>query len=99
MSTRKPVKRRTVKPKPTGFIGRRFTSFEARRPAQAPLSVGGELKFHDLDIDDAVVAVNGTIAQVSCNIIAGGTTESTRIGRKSVIRKINWRYEIVLPNT
>ncbi len=92
------VKSKPVAKKATGFVGRRFTSFQARRPAQPPMSVGGELKFHDLDIDDAVVAVNGTIAQDSCNIIAGGTTESTRIGRKSVIRKIGWRYEIVLPN-
>ncbi len=58
----------------------------------------GELKFHDLDIDDAVVAVNGTIAQDSCNLIAAGTGESERIGRKVTVKKINWRDEIVLPN-
>ncbi len=61
-------------------------------------SVGAELKFHDLDIDDAVVAINGNIAQASCNLIAQGVTESQRIGRKCTIRNINWRYEIVLPN-
>lgn len=53
-----------------------------------------ELKFHDLDVDDAVVATNGTIAQASCNIIAQGTTDSTRIGRKVTIKSINWRFRI-----
>ncbi len=53
-----------------------------------------ELKFHDLDIDDAAVAINGTIAQVSCLTIAQGNTESQRIGRKLVVKQINWRFEI-----
>ncbi len=95
---RKSLKAKTPAKKTINGTFRRQASFQAARPSQAPTAVLGELKFHDLDIDDAVVAVNGTIAQASCNIIAGGTTESTRIGRKSVIRKINWRYEIVLPN-
>ncbi len=54
----------------------------------------GELKFHDLDIDDGTVTAAGTIAQVSCNIIAQGNTESERIGRKLTIRKVNWKYEV-----
>ena len=57
----------------------------------------GELKFHDLDIDDATIASNGTIAQASCNIIAQGVTEVQRIGRKCTIRSINWRFNIRLP--
>ncbi len=55
-----------------------------------------ELKFHDLDIDDGTVAAAGTIAQVSCNVIAQGNTESERIGRKLTVRKINWKYEVRL---
>ncbi len=57
-----------------------------------------ELKFHDLDVNDAVVAAAGTIAQVSCLTIAQGTTESTRIGRKVTVRSINWRFSIELPS-
>ncbi len=57
----------------------------------------GELKFFDLDIDDAVVAANGTIAQDSVNKIAQGVTEVTRVGRKCTIRAINWRWQIDLP--
>ncbi len=57
----------------------------------------GELKFHDLDINDALVATGGTIAQVSCNNIAQGITEVTRIGRKCTIRSINWRFQLLLP--
>ncbi len=68
----------------TGFYGRYAPS-------------GGELKFHDIDIDDAVIAINGTIQNTgSVNLIAQGTTESTRIGRKCTIKSINWRYNLSL---
>ncbi len=60
---------------------------------------GGELKFHDLDIDDAIVATAGTIAQDCCVIIPQGVTESNRVGRKCVIRSINWRMQIGLAET
>ncbi len=59
----------------------------------------GEMKFHDLDIDDAVVAVNGTIAQVSCLTIPEGNGESARVGRRITVRSILWRYNIQLPTT
>ncbi len=58
-----------------------------------------ELKFHDLDIDDATVAGPGTIAEDSCVVIAQGTTESTRLGRKITIKSINWRFQITLGTT
>ncbi len=54
----------------------------------------GELKFHDLDIDDATVASGATIVQDSCNKIAQGVTEITRVGRKCTIRSINWRFQV-----
>ena len=72
-----------------GYYGR----FRGRRATANP----PELKFHDLDIDDAVVAGGGTIAQASCNLIAQGVTESQRIGRKCSIRSINWRFNVDLP--
>ncbi len=62
------------------------------------LSVG-ELKFHDLDIDDAVIATGGNIAEDSVLTIAQGTTESQRIGRKVVVRQISWRMRLSLPAT
>ncbi len=55
-----------------------------------------ELKFHDLDVNDAVVATNGTIVVNSCNVIPQGVTESTRIGRKAVIKNILWRWNLQL---
>ncbi len=58
---------------------------------------GAELKFHDLDIDDATIASNGTITEDSCNVIVQGTSESQRIGRKCTLRSINWRFNIRLP--
>ncbi len=59
---------------------------------------GAEWKFHDLDVNDAVVAVAGTIAQVSCLTIKEGNGESDRIGRKLTVRSVQWRYKLTLPN-
>ncbi len=59
--------------------------------------LANELKFHDIDVNDASILVGGTILNTgTINIIAQGNTESTRIGRKSVIRQINWRYTLTL---
>ncbi len=69
--------------------GKRRRVYAPRRKA-----ILGELKFHDLDIDDAVVAVNGNIARVSCLTIAEGNGESDRVGRKITVRHILWRYVI-----
>ncbi len=54
-----------------------------------------EYKFHDIDLVDTAVAQGGTIL-VSQNLIAQGTTESERIGRKCTIRRIGWRYNFEL---
>ncbi len=55
-----------------------------------------ELKFHDVDLDDAVVdAAGGLTATV--NIIPQDVTEKTRVGRKCTIKSIGWRYRLVLP--
>ncbi len=56
---------------------------------------GGELKFFDIDIDDAVVAASAVTDSV--NKIAQGVTEITRVGRKCTIKSIHWRYQITLP--
>jgi hypothetical protein len=58
-------------------------------------NTGVEMKFHDVDVDDAAVATNGSILNSgSVNLIAQGVTESTRVGRKAVIRSINWRWNL-----
>ncbi len=55
-----------------------------------------ELKFFDLDLDDALVASAGGITD-SINKIPQGVTEITRVGRKCTIRQINWRFDLQLP--
>ncbi len=57
---------------------------------------GGELKFHDVDLDSASVGTGGAIV-ASINLIGQNTTESTRIGRKCTLRSIGWRMQISLP--
>ncbi len=55
-----------------------------------------ELKFHDVDVDDAVISAAGEVFN-SVNLIAQGVTESQRIGRKCTVRSIGWRFRIDLP--
>ncbi len=74
-----------------GFFGR----FRGRRALNG--NVGAELKFHDVDIDQAAIATGGTVFITAVGI-AQGTGESERIGRKVTIRSINWRMNILLPN-
>ncbi len=56
----------------------------------------GELKFFDIDVDDAVIAAGGVVTD-SINTIAQGVTEVTRVGRKCTIKSINWHYQLNLP--
>lgn len=62
---------------------------------------GGELKFHDQDVNDATVDSAGTIflngsSEATLLRIGQGTSEIQRIGRKVTIRSINWRFSIEL---
>ncbi len=57
---------------------------------------GKELKFHDVDTNDAVVATGGFV-DAALITIAEGTTETSRIGRKITIKSINWRFNMELP--
>ncbi len=52
-----------------------------------------ELKFFDLDIDNAGVPTAGTTLN-SVNLVVQGIGENQRIGRKITIRSINWRFSI-----
>ncbi len=60
----------------------------------------GELKYHDIDVDDPVIAAGAVVQNTgSVNLIPQGTTEITRIGRKCTIMKIGWRYRLTIPTT
>lgn len=61
-----------------------------------PINPGGELKFYDLDLIDVIIATGGNITD-SINKIPQGVTESTRVGRKCIIKNIFWRYRVYLP--
>ncbi len=73
--------------------------YQKRRGPQAYGRRGGngELKFHDIDVDDAVVASGGVIQNAgTINIIPQGVSEKQRIGRKCTIKSIGWRFECSL---
>ncbi len=58
----------------------------------------GELKFHDIDVDDASIAINSAIQNSgTINIIAQGTAEDERLGRKCTVKRIMFRYNLTLP--
>ncbi len=77
------------------YYGKTRTGY--RRSTYAARYRGGgynpykELKFHDLQIDDAIIATAGTIIAPSCNLIVQGALDNARIGRKCTIKQINWR--------
>ncbi len=77
------------------FLRGRRAGYQRTSGFYGRFGAGGELKFHDIDVDDASIAVNGTILNTgSVNLIAQGVTESTRVGRKCCIKKINWRFSL-----
>ncbi len=55
-----------------------------------------ESKFHDVDLDDAVVDAAGSVTASVC-LIAQGVTESTRVGRKCTLTSIGWKFDMTLP--
>ncbi len=79
--------RRRHRPYRNGRKGRRKTYMEYK-----------EIKFHDLDVNDAVVAVNGTIAEDSILTIPQGDTSITRDGRQIFVKSVFWTYRIELPS-
>lgn len=56
----------------------------------------GELKFHDVALDDAAVDSAGGITDSICKI-PQGVTEKTRVGRRCTITNIAWRFNLTLP--
>lgn len=60
-----------------------------------PAGCGPEFKFHDVDYDDTIIAAAGTVED-SINHIPQGVTEKTRVGRKAVLKSIQWDYNVFL---
>ncbi len=76
---------------------RRAAAFgRARSVPVARATAPGELKFHDVDLDDAAIATAGTVT-ATVNVIPQGVTEKTRVGRKCTVKSIGWRYRMSLP--
>ncbi len=77
----------------------RRAGFYGRYPGAGRRAAGGvELKFHDIDWDEAVADMSaGVISNTSSLVLIGqGITESTRIGRKAIIKSIGWRGQLQL---
>lgn len=76
-----------------GYYGR-FT----RRSQYA--QTRGELKFHDIDVNDTIVSAAGAIPNTgTLVIIPQGTSEKQRIGRKCTLKSIGCRYDVKLNAT
>ncbi len=68
----------------SGFAGRYFPS-------------GGEQKFFDTTRADTAMASAGAIANASLVLIPQGVTESTRVGRKCVLRRLMFKGQLIQP--
>ncbi len=77
-------------------VARPYTYKRRRVAPAAQRYKSGEIKFHDVDLNDDPVASGATITPSIC-LIAQGVEESERIGRKCTIRSINWRFQVNLP--
>ncbi len=94
------------------YDGRVVSKYKRRKVTQRPFRVGrdrvggfygrysgrgGELKFHDLQLDDAAIATGGeSLSTGTLIVIPQGVTEKTRVGRKCTIKSINWHYVLTL---
>lgn len=90
---------RVAKATKAGQARASYTAAARGRLARAP-AVQPELKFHDIDWDEAGADLSaGVISNTSSVVLIGqGVTESTRIGRKAVIKNIAWRGRLNLGN-
>ncbi len=79
---------------------KRYRSKLFRRSAKAAVvaqaAMRGEVKFHDVDLNDAVISAVGSITD-SIVKIASGTGESQRDGRLCTVASVGWRYRLTLP--
>lgn len=68
------------------------------RSGKSALHKGGpiEKKFHQVAVADTAITTVGAV-YTSLNIIAQGTTQSTRIGRKVTVKKVQFHGYIYLP--
>ncbi len=80
-----------ITPGQRGFV--RTSGYYGRYSGSHP-----EMKFHDVTIDDVIVAATMNV-QAALLTIPEGNGESERIGRKITIKKIGWRYECRIPTT
>lgn len=58
---------------------------------------GGEWKFFDTSSSPGAISSTAQIVEDSINEVVQGVKENERIGRKCVIRSINFRYQVTLP--
>jgi len=58
-----------------------------------------EKKFFDGTLGSTACAAAGTILNASLNLIPQGVTESTRVGRKCVVKNLNMKGHVILPAT
>ncbi len=67
-------------------------------PTFARTTIAPELKFFDTVVAGTALATTGVITSPSLNIVPQGTTESERVGRKMIIKKLNIRFLLQFNN-
>ena len=76
----------------------RTTAVPKTVPAFARSTIAPELKFFDTVVAGTALATTGVITSASLNIVPQGTTESERVGRKMIIKKLGIRFLLQFNN-
>ncbi len=80
-----------------GFSGKtkRYKKTQIGRYAD----VQGERKFFDTDLDAVFTTITTSMKEANLNIIVQGNTESNRIGRKVILKRVDCKGILTLPAT
>ncbi len=82
----------------TGVTKKGRTTTAKTKTAIGRSGLEPELKFFDTVVAGTALAVGGVITSPSLNIVPQGITESERVGRKMIIKKLNMRFLLQFNN-
>lgn len=83
----------------TGHYGRYITNYAANVPAFARRGMQAELKFVDTQIILSPIDNVGSIVNPSLNVVPQNTTQSGRIGRNIMLRKVMFKGNLHMVET
>ncbi len=83
------------------YTGRQMVMYRAPRTQYSGRYAkgNGETKFFDTTLSGIFGTINATMLSANLNIIVQGNTESNRIGRKVILKRVDCKGALTLPST